>query len=133
MNILKNTFISKTIETIVALIIAWISSKITIIIFPAIKTISNNILAEIVVGSIIFNIFLLFYIWIKRDKLQLKYGIYWDKNKNPFCPKCKIPLGAYDNYYMDDIGYLCKSCNKVYPLIGNMGKKIKYEQIEGEI
>jgi len=25
------------------------------------------------------------------DDLSLKYGVYWDKNGNPFCPKCKTP------------------------------------------
>ena len=23
------------------------------------------------------------------------FGIYWDKNKKPYCPKCKIPLSGY--------------------------------------
>lgn len=26
------------------------------------------------------------------NALSLKYGVYWDKNGNPFCPKCKLLL-----------------------------------------
>jgi hypothetical protein len=29
------------------------------------------------------------------NTLTLKFGIYWDKNKQPHCPTCKTPLSRY--------------------------------------
>lgn len=26
------------------------------------------------------------------NRFTLKYGVFWDSNGNPFCPKCKLPL-----------------------------------------
>jgi len=26
-----------------------------------------------------------------NNALVLKYGVYWDKDRNPYCPKCKTP------------------------------------------
>lgn len=28
----------------------------------------------------------------QANTLTLKYGVYWDKSGNPFCPKCKTPI-----------------------------------------
>jgi hypothetical protein len=33
-----------------------------------------------------------------RTKLHIKFGIYWDKHANPFCPACQTPLWGYASY-----------------------------------
>lgn len=36
-------------------------------------------------------------LWTK-SKLRLIAGVYWDSKKNPYCKKCKVPLGVFSNY-----------------------------------
>ncbi len=38
---------------------------------------------------------------------KLKFGIYWDREKNPHCKNCKIPLGSCN----DEGSYYCYGCN----------------------
>jgi hypothetical protein len=134
-NIFKNSIIAKIAEILVISVIAWISSKIIPKFWPSITAISSETLAPVLIGSIAINIILVAILFIsnKEEDLKLKYGIYWDKNKNPFCPNCKIPIGAYDEYYMDDTGYRCKSCEKIFPLTNAKGEQITPEQAIKEL
>ena len=51
----------------------------------------------------------------QRPGLRLKFGMLWDSDKNPHCPICKTGGLEYDEWTYR-VGYLCKSCNKVFPL-----------------
>ena len=31
-----------------------------------------------------------------HETLQLKFGVYWDKDGNPYCPKCKTPTSQVE-------------------------------------
>jgi len=56
------------------------------------------------------------------DNLTLKYGIYWDKNGNPFCPKCKTPTTniAWATYTNRQIhGLKCSCSDKPFILMEN--------------
>jgi hypothetical protein len=46
-----------------------------------------------------------------NDKLKLRFGVYWDKKKNPHCPGCKKPISDY-RQYGTHFGYGCMSCNR---------------------
>ena len=50
---------------------------------------------------------------IDGDSLELKYGIYWDKSGNPFCPKCKTPTSqiTWATYINRQIHALMCSCS----------------------
>ena len=70
----------------------------------------------------------------KRSKpdFVLKYGIYWDGDKNPHCPNCKIPISGYSEY-LEGRGYYCKPCEKIFPLTDINGNNISPEQVIREL
>ncbi|WP_303852671.1 hypothetical protein [Seleniivibrio woodruffii] len=63
---------------------------------------------------LVFILLVLVYVLRKTD-MVLKYGIFWDKNNNPHCPSCKIPLNIYGEYTIGN-GFYCESCKAVYPM-----------------
>jgi len=68
----------------------------------------------------------------KKPEFRLKYGIYWDSDKNPHCPNCKIPVAGYSEYQVGK-GYYCKPCNKVFPLQDSAGNDINPTQVVSEL
>lgn len=67
----------------------------------------------------------------QKQKLLLKNGVYWDKNKNPHCNKCKSPLtfGGSDFYEQNPKSFWCTSCRTaIYPVDSN-GKYIEISKI----
>jgi len=121
------------IAFIVSLIFIWFSTIIGSKIFPLIESsISPDELVKLLVASIILNIVLLIVLIAtnRKDKLRLKYGIYWDREKNPHCPNCQIPIGNYGSYnYNTEKGYYCKPCGKVFPLVNATGMYVKPEDV----
>ena len=56
------------------------------------------------------------------DDLSLKYGVYWDKNGNPFCPKCKTPTSQvkWATYVNQQVhGLKCSCTDKPFVLMEN--------------
>jgi len=48
-----------------------------------------------------------------KNGLKLHFGIYWDKEKNPYCPACKTPLNYFhDNEHNKYHTFECIKCNK---------------------
>lgn len=45
----------------------------------------------------------------KGTKLFAMCGLYWSKDNQPFCPKCKEPASVHD----DDESYRCNSCGRI--------------------
>lgn len=52
--------------------------------------------------------------FIKEPKLILKFGIYWDKELNPYCPVCKTPLTL-----ISDSRPNCYKCDKIIPIVSS--------------
>lgn len=76
-----------------------------------------TVLAWVLLVSISLSI--TFYLKLKSErsnKLTLKYGIFWDKKKNSYCPACQKPV-VYD--YADYVAksYYCHPCQNRYYLI----------------
>ncbi len=47
------------------------------------------------------------------NRLNLKFGLYWDKQKNPYCPGCRKPLhGFYKQADNHRYGGKCVTCGK---------------------
>lgn len=80
--------------------------------------------------SVGFFISIVYLLKVKSEnskKLTLKYGIYWDKNKNPYCPVCEKPV-AYDQWQYETWGYYCKPCKFTYELRDALGNKLQPEK-----
>lgn len=69
------------------------------------------------------------------NKLNPKYGILWDKNKNAFCPVCKTHMSTYEENYKpvySDKGFpafICNNCKEYFPLNTKTGKPITLKEI----
>lgn len=44
--------------------------------------------------------------------LELKYGVYWDKKLNPYCPACQKPLSLVRIKATGRTKLKCKQCDK---------------------
>lgn len=136
---LKDSIIDRTAEGFAAsltVLAAWLAYQIAPAILPAIeKTISTRVLLAILSLSLLLNIAFLLVIWLtsRSENLVLKYGIYWDSQKNPHCPSCKKPLSAYGQYRYSGKGYYCKPCKAVMPLADAQGNRIEPSKAISEL
>ena len=110
-------------------LVGWLALQIAPSILPAIeKSVSTKILLAILLLSVFLNITLavaIRRISSKKTELKLKYGILWDKDKNPHCPVCKNAGLDYNEWNYGQLGYHCNSCAKVFGLKDAFGKDIK--------
>lgn len=114
-------------------LIGWLSLEIAPAVLPAIeKSVPTKVLLAILLLSAFLNIALAAAIAIivrrlasKKTDLKLKYGILWDKEKNPHCPVCKNAGLHYNEWNYGELGYRCNSCNQVFGLKDATGKDIK--------
>jgi hypothetical protein len=113
----------------VTALIGWLSLQIAPLVAPAIE---DSLPIRVVLGilglSLVLNIGLAVAVWrlsTKRSSLRLKYGIYWDKDKNPHCPSCKTPLASYNNYAQHGPGYWCRPCKGHFRLADASGKNVE--------
>jgi hypothetical protein len=114
-------------------LLAWLTSIITPVLWPAIKAgIPSEAIFPALLLSFVINVILVALLYSATRKedpfLQLRFGIYWDKDKNPYCPVCQKPV-VYDNWELFGWGYYCTPCNKVTPLKDAHGKNLKPEQV----
>lgn len=136
---LKDALAERAAEAIAAsltVVLAWAAYQIAPAILPAIESaVSKRVLLALLVTSAALNVVFLAIAWYlsKGDGLRLKYGVYWDKQKNPHCPSCKKPISAYDSYQFHGKGYYCKPCNQVFPLTDVHGNKIEPAQAVSEL
>ena len=134
----KDSIVNRAAEGLAVsatVIVIWVASKIGPAILPALESnLSKSLLVSLLLGSLALNLVLVILFWVLRKKpeFKLKYGIYWDSDKNPHCPNCKIPTGAY-NEYQTGWGYYCKPCGKIFPLTDAAGNDIKPEQVLREL
>ncbi|MCK4823768.1 hypothetical protein KA005_48895, partial [bacterium] len=135
---IKESIMSRAAESVAAAItvlIAWVAYQVAPAILPAIETaLSKRVILALLLLSLVLNI--VFFLFVravsKKESFKLKYGIYWDKDKNPHCPNCKIPIGGYAKY-QTGTGYYCKPCKKIFPLCDASGNKIDPKQAISEL
>jgi len=132
----KEAVESRLVELFVAaitILLGWILSLVS----PAIKhaileEIPVQVFLPVLLLSILINLALLVVLFLvvrKHDNsLELRYGIYWDKQRNPHCPLCQKPV-VYDDWGIGGVGYYCQPCKKVTSLQDGQGNKIKPNQV----
>ena len=136
----ENAFVSKAAEGVavaIGVLVIWVGTKLAPIVVPALEEkLPKETLVSLLLASLGLNLVIVILFWILNKKpsseFKLKYGIYWDKDKNPHCPNCKIPIGAYSQYHVG-FGYYCKPCGKVFSLTDASGNDIKPEQVIKEL
>lgn len=119
-----------------SLIVIWAASKISPLLVPAIASgLAREHIVSILLASLGLNLVLvaLFWAFNRKPPLRLKYGIYWDSDKNPHCPNCKIPIAGYGNYESGGRGYYCKPCKKIFPLQDSSGNDVDPAAVVGEL
>ncbi len=109
-------------------LVGWICFAIAPLAIPAVESsLAPRTLLAILGLSLFLNVALSVAVWrltSKPTELRLKYGVLWDKDKNPHCPICKNGGLDYDEWTYR-LGYLCKSCDKVFPLKDSSGNDVK--------
>lgn len=50
----------------------------------------------------------------QQEQLEIYFGIYWDKELNPYCPVCKTLLTL-----VDDSRPKCYNCDKIIPIVNS--------------
>lgn len=134
----KEKLIDRVVELFVIALstaLIWVCTKIGPVILPAVESgLSKEVIFTLLLSSLALNFIILVTFWAvhRKPEFKLKYGIYWDSEKNPHCPNCRIPIGSYDKY---DVGwgYYCKPCKKIFQLTDATGKKIEPQQAISEL
>jgi hypothetical protein len=103
-----------------------------------VETLNKQELARISLASLslfVISSLLYFWLWMRnRDKLKIKFGIYWDRQKNPRCIKCKEPLGNFEPKIPNNVDNIvksksfCYSC-KTQNYISENGSAVPYSSI----
>ena len=128
----KDSLADRAAEGIAAsltVLLAWAAYQLAPVVLPAIESaLSKQALLAILVVSLVLNVVFFIVAWLttkSASAFRLKYGIYWDKGKNPHCPSCKTPLAAYGNYKYSGLGYFCTPCKKVFKLADASGNNVE--------
>ncbi len=135
---LKDSITSRAAEGLAvaaSVIVLWAATKIAPVVMPAIESsLPNKVTVSLLLASLALNILLVVLFWVlyKKSEFKLKYGIYWDKDKNPHCPNCKIPIAGYAKY-QTGTGYYCEPCKKIFPLQDASGNNINPDQAVSEL
>lgn len=108
-------------------ILGWLFYQIAPSLLPAIEaSASLRVILATLLLSFALNVALVVIVWclFRRNGLKLKFGILWDRGKNPHCPACKNGGLRYGEYNWGEIGYYCNSCKDVFHLVDAHGKDI---------
>ena len=85
----KEIIISRVTEGLaisVSILVIWVASVVGPALMPAIElSLSKSLLVSLLMASLVLNIVFLglFRVFQKKIDFRLKYGIYWDSDKNP--------------------------------------------------
>lgn len=131
-------FIDKLIEhaaeaavAAVSVLLVWVAHQLSPVVLPLIEShLSNQVLVALLLASLAVNVLLalLIYVLSRKPVFKLKYGIYWDTERNPYCPSCQKPVAAYGEYQAGR-GYFCKPCGKLFPLADASGNDMNPAEV----
>jgi hypothetical protein len=107
-------------------------------IWPAIKaSINNKLLWPLLTLSVILNILLCAFVLLLRPKFKLKFGVYWNRKKDPYCSNCEIPLSNNFNILNMRLpmepDYICQRCKGSFYLQNMLNNRITPEQALKEL
>jgi hypothetical protein len=84
-----------------------------------------------------YLILLLFYILLClkiRKNLRPKFGVLWDRNKEPYCPIHEKPLSRHKVGMNDKIvaGLNCPECKQSFQIITDSGERLTLEEAKNK-
>lgn len=126
---------AESIAVSLTALLAWACYAVAPAVLPAIEAVtSKKVLLALLLASFALNVIFFFIVLStsKKETLRVKYGIYWDREKNPHCPNCRIPIGSYADYDAGK-GYYCKPCNKIFKVTDVSGNDIDPRQAVSEL
>lgn len=131
---LKESAIKQLISSIFGVLILLIGSLYLDIIPKIFQYLIPNVSKEAIlkIGTLAILLFFLstalsIILYCKlKNKLKPNFGVLWDKNKNAFCPACKIHISSYDKKIPPS--FFCCNCDKSLPLVTKTGKSITLEK-----
>jgi hypothetical protein len=143
MNLLERVraaIVEHTVQAAVAavvILLGWIGALISPVLLPIIEsTLSQRLLLSLLMLSVFINLFLLWLLYMatRQNKLTLRWGIYWDKSKNPHCPVCQKPIrpGRYVAA-ANEFGYFCSHCNEIYHTTDAEGNAVTPAKVMAEL
>jgi hypothetical protein len=119
--------LGSTIVLSIVGLLSWLFLSLAPAVAPVLRQhLSVDVLLAVLGVSVLLNAGLLFVVIYLRESespLRLKFGILWDKDKNPHCPVCKRAGLQYGEWSFQP-GYLCNPCNKTFALADESGKDL---------
>lgn len=116
-------------------LLGFLFGKILWEIFPVIlplilHRISPRVLLYLLALAIISSLIEISYIFylLRQGKRSLKFGVFWDKIANPYCPACKNPLVPIDGYNLK-----CIKCNSSIRLLDADHKIIPIDKAKKQL
>lgn len=116
-------------------LITWFSSLAPgHILMQLVHKLTIPILGKIIyiLTSLVFalSLILLRILFKSKNKLKLRFGIYWDNKLNRYCANCQTPLSKYYSNERTGNGFECpnRDCKARNLLIDIKGDNIKLEQ-----
>jgi len=104
-------------------------NQIIPVVLPAIeKSVPKRALLTLLVLSVLVNVLLAIYIIYQSRKSTLtpRFGVYWDRNRNAFCPVCMSLMSSYGEYAAGT-GFYCTKCEEIIELREVHGDPISRE------
>jgi uncharacterized protein YqhQ len=117
---------------VLGLLIGSIYSDLIPVILPSIiQQLPKAVLLKMLTLALILFFLSLALSWViylqLKTKFKPKFGVVWDKSKEPYCPACEKPLTKYTLQNHDKIiakGLRCAKCGVHFTLITDEGEKI---------
>ena len=99
---------------------------------------SLPLLVIVITVSSLYLVLLAAYIFLCfkiRKKFKPKFGVFWDKNKEPYCPIHEKPLPRHKVRLRGKIvtGVGCVKCGKNLHLITDDGKRLSLEEAKKKL
>lgn len=117
-----------------SILLVYVAGQLAPVFLPLVDALTNRVLLALLLASLLINVLLalLIYFATRKSPLRLKYGIYWDTEKNPHCPSCQKPVATYAEHAAG-WGYYCIPCGKAFPVADAGGNHKKPAEVVREL
>lgn len=132
--------INKTTLSYIKIMIAILGSPLSVLvinkIFPkginyVLNIISEHRLLALFLILLIISVASIEFVYLlnyrNKSKLKLIFNVFWDKNRNPYCPACRLPL-IIKKVKDTDI-YYCLKCKEYISPTHRRGQSVDLDSV----